>query len=116
MGLEIERRFLIEPLPQELLATAVKVETIAQGYLSDEWRKVIRIRTVERAGYPDKAYLTVKGSMKRKIAKIEIETEIDVAIARELMATFCDNHVLTKTRYTVPIINPNMFIVPYVPL
>mgnify|MGYP000046427828 CR=1 FL=1 len=101
MALEIERRFLITEPSAELLATAIKVEQIAQGYLSDEWRKVIRIRTVSRDGYPDVGFLTVKGSIKGKIAKIEIETPIDVDVARELLTHFHVGAVLSKTRYTM---------------
>lgn len=91
MGLEIERRFLVAG--DGWRAGAVPVE-VAQGYLSTDPRRVVRVRLVG-----ERAWLTIKGPADGA-ARAEFEYPVPVADARELLA-LCGAAVVAKTRWTV---------------
>ena len=55
MANEIERKFLIKSLPEDMSGT-----TMRQGYLQPEKERAVRIRTVEKDG-SKKGVLTIKG-------------------------------------------------------
>lgn len=90
--LEIERRFLVKSLPQNL--NKYKHEHIEQGYLATENGTSIRIRSVG-----GKYYQTVKTGS----GKIRGETEFE--ITKELYELFwkeTKGRRLEKTRYEIP--------------
>lgn len=104
---EIERKFLLkEPLTLELIDNWANKETIAQGYLSKDIDKVVRIR-LSTDNFGDRiAFLTVKGRGEGKegITRTEIESRIQYDFALQLLNIFCGN-VVSKTRYKVNVGN-----------
>ena len=93
MANEIERKFLIKSLPDDMSGT-----TMRQGYLQPEKERAVRIRTVEKNG-SKKGVLTIKGmGNKSGMSRYEFETEIPVLDADHLL-TLCDQPLIEKTRY-----------------
>ena len=93
MANEIERKFLIKSLPEDMSGT-----TMRQGYLQPEKERAVRIRTVEKDG-SKKGVLTIKGmGSKSGMSRYEFETEIPVLDADHLL-TLCDQPLIEKTRY-----------------
>lgn len=93
MGLEIERKYLVD---HERWKQFNKPEGVAyrQGYLVNEQDKTIRIRT---AG--DKAFITIKG-VATGFTRKEYEYEIPLSDAQELLESFSLKGT-SKTRYRV---------------
>lgn len=90
---EIERKFLVSGDFFHL--TNDKIE-IAQGYLSSEPDRTVRVRIAS-----SKAYLTIKGkSDNTGMKRFEWEREIKVEDARSLLQ-ICEKGVIVKTRYLV---------------
>ena len=84
MGKEIERKFLVLSLPENLSGI-----TMRQGYLQPEKERAVRIRTVEK-DESKKGVLTIKGmGSKSGMSRYEFETEIPVLDADHLL-TLCD--------------------------
>ena len=92
--LEIERKFLVRR-DFDIAALADSSTEIAQGYLSDDPDRTIRVRI-----RGDKAYMTVK-SRNNGAVRNEWEYEIPVEDGRELIA-LPGVKSLVKTRYLVP--------------
>ena len=92
MTIEIERRFL--PANDDWRAEAGEPELLAQGYLSVEKERTIRVRIIG-----NRAWLTLKGYIS-DITRSEYEYEIPLEHAREIMDTMCP-FTLGKHRYTV---------------
>lgn len=90
MGVEIERKFtvLADFCPQ-----GVGTE-MAQGYLSRDPQRTVRVRLAGGRGY-----LTVKGET-RGMVRAEYEYEIPPTDARAMLA-LCDPPLVEKTRYVV---------------
>ena len=88
MGVEIERKFLVDT---SLWVPPETGEFIAQGYLNAKDATVVRVRTMG-----ENAYLTIKGATKG-IARMEFEYPIPFADALELLKL--TDKQLTKTRY-----------------
>ena len=93
MGLEIERKFLVD---HEKWAKVDKPDGThyRQGYLVDEAIKTIRVRA---AG--EKGFITIKGST-TGITRKEFEYEIPVEEAIQLIDGFAVSEV-EKTRYRI---------------
>jgi len=93
MANEIERKFLIKSLPEDMSGT-----TMRQGYLQPEKERAVRIRTVEKDG-SKKGLLTIKGmGSKSGMSRYEFETEIPVPDADHLLS-LCDQPLIEKTRF-----------------
>ncbi|MCU0437012.1 MAG: CYTH domain-containing protein [Raineya sp.] len=93
MGLEIERKFLVQPdiwdkLPKE------KGEFYKQGYISTEPSKTIRVRLTEQS-----AFITIKGSS-QGFSRMEFEYSILQEDAKQLLDNFCLN-IISKIRYKI---------------
>ena len=88
MGVEIERKFKVK---EDFRPTSIGIE-MAQGYLSRDPKRTVRIRIAGIQGF-----LTIKG-VNRGAARLEYEYEIPVEEARELLA-LCDAPLVEKTRY-----------------
>ncbi|MGZ3754977.1 MAG: CYTH domain-containing protein [Mucilaginibacter sp.] len=93
MGLEIERKFLVDA---KKWATLKKPEGVPfkQGYLLSEPEKTIRIRV---AG--EKAWITIKGAT-LGVSRSEYEYGIPVKDAEEMLATMA-GAVIAKKRYKI---------------
>ncbi|SVC00591.1 uncharacterized protein METZ01_LOCUS253445 [marine metagenome] len=93
MANEIERKFLIKSLPDDMSGI-----TMRQGYLQPEKERAVRIRTVEKDG-SKKGVLTIKGmGGKSGMSRYEFETEIPVPDADHLLS-LCDQPLIEKTRF-----------------
>lgn len=95
MGVEIERKFLVDPQKWEQFEKP-EGKPYKQGYLVNEKHKTVRIRT---AG--DQAFITIKGATEGFTRK-EFEYEIPLKDARELLKNF-DLQGIEKTRYRIPL-------------
>lgn len=93
MGLEIERKFLVDHEKWRNTAKPAGVY-YKQGYLTDEPYKTIRVRI---AG--EKGFITIKG-VSENISRKEYEYEIPASEAAELIGGFA-NSVVEKTRYKI---------------
>lgn len=90
MADEIEKKFLLDYVPEDLLADGQK---IAQGYMEAGKDKVIRIRL-----YGDDAFITVKSKTVNSARK-EYEYPIPVSDAMEMLGLFCVKPYIQKIRY-----------------
>ena len=91
MGIEIERRFLVEN--EDWKAQVILSEGFSQAYLNsstDEW--ATRIRVIDNK----KAYITLKSSLNGLI-NYEYEYSIPIKDANELIKL--SKYKITKTRY-----------------
>jgi len=91
MAQEIERKFLLagDDWPR------LNGQAIAQGYLSRDKHRTVRVRLKGEA-----AFLTIKG-LSTGATRAEFEYPIPVADAQALLA-LCEGPVLKKTRYHLP--------------
>ncbi len=90
MGLEIERKFLVNknlwiPLNEGVL--------YRQGYIYTYNGNTVRVRVAENQGY-----LTLKGRTKGS-ARSEFEYVIPLEEAREMLDLLCDRPLIEKIRY-----------------
>lgn len=93
MGVEIERKFLVQGEGWRSLGTS---ELFIQGYISRTVGRVVRVRLVG-----DKGYLTIKGK-NVGMQLPEFEYEIPAADARELLDTLAEKPLLHKKRHRIP--------------
>ncbi len=94
MGVEIERKFLVEG---EYRSLSTSHSFIAQGYICSARGRTVRVRIRGERGY-----LTIKGPAGADgLRRYEWEKEIPLAEARELLA-LCETPPLEKTRWLVP--------------
>ncbi len=92
---EIERKFLVKDRSFAAMATGVK--RIAQGYLSRDPQRTVRIRICD-----DKGYITIKGEGDSLgMSRFEWEKEIALQEAQALLR-LCLPVVIEKERYIVP--------------
>tara|TARA_Y100001968_G_scaffold74214_1_gene65647 strand:+ start:903 stop:1403 length:501 start_codon:yes stop_codon:yes gene_type:complete len=99
MGIEIERRFLVEN--EDWRSKVILSENFSQAYLnsnSDEWS--IRVRIIDN----NKSYITLKSSI-NGLVNYEFEYPIPYKDAIELLNL--SRYKLTKTRYQLKINNKN---------
>ncbi|MBE7026885.1 MAG: CYTH domain-containing protein [Ruminococcaceae bacterium] len=90
MGIEIERKFLVEAFDTTLAESCAK---IIQGYVFSSNEKAVRVRI-----YNDKAYVTIK-YRKSDVSRGEFEYEIPYQDALDLIDNACNNEVVEKIRY-----------------
>lgn len=93
MGIEIERKFLIDLSLIGDMGTGIKIQ---QGYLPTVNNIVVRARV---SGHV--AYLTLKGKM-IGISRTEFEYEIPVSDAQSIIDEMCNGLTVDKTRYMIP--------------
>ena len=97
MGIEIERKFLVNHEQWEQLVKPVG-EFYRQGYLLTDPQKTIRVRQTS-----DKGFLTIKG-ISVGATRAEYEYEIPFEEAKELLDQFAVAE-LSKVRYKIAIEN-----------
>lgn len=81
MAKEIERKFMLAAIPDEM--PVKEKRTIYQSYLA-VGKEEVRIRRVQYEDQPDKYYLTYKNRLKGKLAREEIEIEITCSTYNQL--------------------------------
>lgn len=92
--IEIERKYLVTSL-DFLKEYSIKNE-IAQGYLSSNPKRTVRIRIKG-----DKGFITIKGiGSESGVSRFEWEKEIAIEEAKSLLK-LCKKGVIEKTRYEV---------------
>lgn len=94
MAVEIERKFLVTSDDWKYLAQPVFMR---QGYLSSQPGRVVRVRIEGQV-----AMLTIKGKT-QGISRGEWEYPIPVADAQELLDGLCEQPLIEKQRYRIPI-------------
>lgn len=95
MGLEIERKFLVNQTKwQELVKPAGSI--LRQGYLLTDPNKTIRVRIKDEAGF-----LTIKGKTVGA-SRPEYEYQIPKQDAEELLNNFA-SAVISKVRYEIEV-------------
>lgn len=91
MGQEIERKFLVKGASWR----SGSGKRIRQGYLRNEIKGVVRVRTKGERGY-----LTIKGST-TGITRLEFEYEIPWEDANQILDELCVRPLIEKIRYEV---------------
>lgn len=93
---EIERKFLVTS--NAFKSDALRKNHIAQGYLSSEPERIVRVRIKG-----EKGFLTIKGkSSETGISRFEWEKEIPINEAKELLL-LCEKGAIEKTRYEIQV-------------
>lgn len=90
--MEIERKFLIDKIPDSIDLSSLKCRRIEQGYLCTE--PVVRVRRDN-----DDYYLTYKS--KGLMAREEYNLPLNEAAYNTLIKK-ADGNIITKTRYEIP--------------
>lgn len=90
MGVEIERKFLVQ---RELWRPRNDGVAYRQGYLSRAEDRIVRVRIAGRA-----AFLTIKGRTS-SISRSEFEYPIPVGDAEIMLDRLCERPLIEKTRY-----------------
>ena len=93
MGIEIERKFLIDFSLIGEMGTGIEIQ---QGYIPTTKDTVVRARV---SGHV--AYLTLKGKM-IGLTRSEFEYEIPVSDAQSIISELCGGLTVDKTRYMIP--------------
>lgn len=91
MGIEIERKFLVNQLPSTLSPGLV----ICQGYMVNQKDRVVRVRTKG-----DNGFLTIKGKTVGTRRR-EFEYKIPLTDAQQMLALFCEPPLVEKTRFKI---------------
>jgi CYTH domain-containing protein len=94
MAQEIERKFMITGEAWRELA---KGTAYRQGYLSTVKERTVRVRTID-----DKGFLTIKG-ITVGATRAEYEYEIPAGDANEMLDDLCEQPIIEKKRYKVPL-------------
>jgi CYTH domain-containing protein len=90
---EIERKFLVTG---EFIETVISSHEIAQGYISNDPARSVRVRLVDKKGY-----LNIKGeTTSGGISRFEWEKEISHEDAIILLG-LCKGYIIEKTRHIV---------------
>lgn len=93
MGVEIERKFLVDHAKWQQLAKP-ECMVIRQGYLLKDPEKTIRVRVKDEL-----SYITIKGKTEG-ISRSEYEYQIPLNDGNELLSAFCEA-VINKIRYCI---------------
>jgi len=94
LSVEIERKFLIQ---NDSWRSGAQGLLLRQGYLPTQGKVTVRVRL---AG--DRAYLTLKGPA-QGLVRPEFEYPIPLADATTLLATLCQEPLIEKYRYRIPV-------------
>ena len=92
MGMEIERKFLVQDNSWRILASGTQYR---QGYLNSAKERTVRVRTID-----DKGFLTIKG-ITTGASRIEYEYEIPAADADAILTDLCEKPLIEKSRYKI---------------
>ena len=93
MAKEIERKFLVQGDAWRTLAEGCYY---CQGYIPTQGKQTVRARIID-----DRGYLTLKGPA-QGISRPEFEYEIPKADAQAILTELCQQPLIEKHRYKVP--------------
>ena len=93
MGREIERKFLVSG--ESWRAEVERSEDYSQGYLAENERCSVRVRTGN-----NRAWLNIKGAT-RGVSRLEYEYEIPLEDAAEIFERLSGDRVVEKRRHFV---------------
>ncbi|MDD3695736.1 MAG: CYTH domain-containing protein [Lentisphaeria bacterium] len=94
MNIEIERKFLVDNW--DWWQSGLAWLHLRQGYFERAPGYALRVRIQEQ-----KALLSIKGEAEG-LARLEYEYEIPLQEGEELLAGFCKDRIIEKTRYFIP--------------
>lgn len=94
MAKEIERKFLLKSDAWRSLAVG---RYYCQGYIPTQGKQTVRARIID-----DQGYLTLKGAT-QGLSRSEFEYEIPLADAQEILTELCQQPLIEKHRYRIPI-------------
>ena len=92
MGIEIERKFLID---KDKIGTLKNGYQIKQGYIQTVDLTTVRVRIRDK-----EAFLTIKGKSEGA-TRLEFEYPIPLNDAKDMLKNLCNTSVIDKTRYLV---------------
>ena len=92
MAVEIERKFLLDTIPQSEIS---KSKIVKQGYMFNNERQVVRVRSMDQD-----YFLTIKSSTKG-LSRLEFEYAISEEDARDMFQHLCGSNVIEKTRHYI---------------
>lgn len=92
MGLEIERKFLIDNTKIITLKNGCQIQ---QGYIKTVDHTTVRVRIKGK-----EAFLTIKGE-NHGLTRLEFEYSIPLQDAKEMINNLCQSSLIDKTRYLV---------------
>lgn len=93
MGVEIERKFLVQGVDWKVGQVGVAYR---QGYLSSDPERTVRVRMAGEEGF-----LTIKGAA-RSGARREFEYRVPAAEAEQMLDLLCRKPLIEKCRYRIP--------------
>jgi len=92
MGIEIERKFLVD---ETKLPELTNGYTIKQGYIQTAGLNTVRVRIRNK-----EAFLTLKSSSKGS-KRLEFEYPVPLADAQQMLDQLCQKPFIGKTRYLI---------------
>ena len=92
MAVEIERKFLVDTIPQSGIS---KSKIVKQGYMVNDERQVVRVRSMDQD-----YFLTIKSNTKG-LSRLEFEYAISEEDARDMFQHLCGSNVIEKTRHYI---------------
>ena len=92
MGIEIERKFLVDVNKLPTLNNGYKIK---QGYIQTVDRTTVRVRIRDK-----EAFLTLKGK-NVGASRLEFEYPIPLEDANDMLTNLCQTSFIEKTRYLV---------------
>ncbi|MDG1698021.1 MAG: CYTH domain-containing protein [Polaribacter sp.] len=96
MGVEIERKFLVQNTA--FITESTQKKNLKQGYLNADKKRTVRVRITDEI-----AFITVKGeSNSTGISRFEWEKEIKKREAEELLL-LCEPCLIEKTRHLIDV-------------
>ena len=105
MGVEIERKFLVDSDKVKKILDIGQGTTLCQSYLSTDTDRTVRVRSVQRkeSSYGKavaKGFITIKGRT-RKITRTEYEYEIPIKDAIHMINNMCVGSIIIKHRFNI---------------
>jgi len=92
MAVEIERKFLVDTIPQNKISRSKMVK---QGYMVNDERQVVRVRSIDHDHF-----LTIKSTTKG-LSRLEFEYAIPEEDARDMFEHLCASSFIEKTRHYI---------------
>ena len=92
MPVEIERKFLVNTIPSQLIHRSKKVK---QGYMVHDEHQVVRVRSMD-----NDHFLTIKSNSKG-LSRLEFEYQIPKEDAMDMFEHLCGSGIIEKTRHYI---------------
>ena len=92
MAVEIERKFLVDTIPQNKISRSKMVK---QGYMVNDECQVVRVRSIDHD-----YFLTIKSTTKG-LSRLEFEYAIPEEDARDMFEHLCRSSFIEKTRHYI---------------